>query len=415
MKVNVIDAIMGRGKTEYYIDMINKNEDKNYMVIVPFLDEVERVRQSTKQGGRFRLIEPKAIAGNKTNYVRDRLREGMSLVSTHSLFKGFDRDMLEDIRIQNYTLILDEVAEVVTPFKFNTHADEEDFFNYYGSVNDEGYLVWNEEKHPVEDYPLGSKFYDLMTLCLNGNLLVVDGKIFLWEFPVEIFKAFKEVFILTYIFDGSIQKHYFDLYDIEYNYLSVKGGELTEYIKSDLDERAELKSLINIYEGNLNEVGDVDNALSSSWMRQKFDGRRKEKISIIVKNNTLNYFKNIIKGKSKSNMWGTFKPYKSKIAGEGFTRGFVPINTKATNKYMYKENLAYVCNIYPHYHIDRYFKSKGINISRNDYALSVMLQWVWRSRIRNAKAPLEERKINIYLPSRRMRRLLKAWLNGEDV
>ena len=39
------------------------------------------------------------------------------------------------------------------------------------------------------------------------------------------------------------------------------------------------------------------------------------------------------------------------------------------------------------------------------YGLSEMIQWIWRSRIRNGE------KINIYVPSIRMRTLLKSWLD----
>lgn len=42
----------------------------------------------------------------------------------------------------------------------------------------------------------------------------------------------------------------------------------------------------------------------------------------------------------------------------------------------------------------------------DDYALSEMIQWVWRSAIRDGK------EIWVYIPSRRMRELFQNWLNG---
>ena len=44
-----------------------------------------------------------------------------------------------------------------------------------------------------------------------------------------------------------------------------------------------------------------------------------------------------------------------------------------------------------------------------------MLQYVWRSRIRGNEdvKVLEDRKINLYIPSKRMRNLLERWLNDE--
>ena len=39
------------------------------------------------------------------------------------------------------------------------------------------------------------------------------------------------------------------------------------------------------------------------------------------------------------------------------------------------------------------------------YSLSELIQWIYRSRIRNGE------KINLYIPSKRMRELLIDWLN----
>jgi len=66
-------------------------------------------------------------------------------------------------------------------------------------------------------------------------------------------------------------------------------------------------------------------------------------------------------------------------------------------------------NVFPHFSITSYFNDKGISIDNDNYALSILLQWIWRSRIRNATDTDENRKIDLYLPSRRMRELLIKW------
>ena len=50
-----------------------------------------------------------------------------------------------------------------------------------------------------------------------------------------------------------------------------------------------------------------------------------------LKNNTENYYQNIIKGKSKDNIYTTFEDYKSQIKGKGYTKGFIPCNSRATS------------------------------------------------------------------------------------
>ena len=50
---------------------------------------------------------------------------------------------------------------------------------------------------------------------------------------------------------------------------------------------------------------------------------------------------------------------------------------------------------------------KGFPVNEDVFALSEMVQWIWRSAIR------EGNPINIYVPSARMRDLLTRWMNDE--
>jgi hypothetical protein len=57
--------------------------------------------------------------------------------------------------------------------------------------------------------------------------------------------------------------------------------------------------------------------------------------------------------------------------------------------------------------IQLFFESNGIPVDSDMYALSSLIQWVWRSAIR------EGNPITLYVPSSRMRGLLIKWLNDE--
>ena len=54
----------------------------------------------------------------------------------------------------------------------------------------------------------------------------------------------------------------------------------------------------------------------------------------------------------------------------------------------------------------KFFASRGIEIDQDAFALSEMLQWIWRSAIR------DDRPINLYVPSSRMRELLIDWIEN---
>ena len=67
----------------------------------------------------------------------------------------------------------------------------------------------------------------------------------------------------------------------------------------------------------------------------------------------------------------------------------------------------YAVNVYLNPMIVSFLKEHGVELdaeTMDRYALSEMLQWIWRSRIRN------QQSINIYIPSIRMRSLLEQWL-----
>lgn len=178
--------------------------------------------------------------------------------------------------------------------------------------------------------------------------------------------------------------------------------------------------LLQIYNGKLNtNFSQKKNGLSVTW----FNVQNKTNIKTIrqLKNNLNNYFRNILNAKSETILWTTFKDYKIKLRGKGYSKefkakqlkevenayGFLACNARATNKYAKCYNLAYCVNIYMHPAITQFFAQKGIKVDEDLYALSEMIQWIWRSQIRNGE------KINIYIPSTRMRLLLKSWLDME--
>ena len=123
-----------------------------------------------------------------------------------------------------------------------------------------------------------------------------------------------------------------------------------------------------------------------------------------IKNNTVNYFKNITKSKSEFNMWTTFLDFKTILSGAKYTKGCVDCSARATNEYKHKKNLAYLCNRYYSPVIKNFFIDKGVIIDEDEWALSESIQWMFRSSIR------EQKNINIYIPSKRMRDLLMKWL-----
>lgn len=111
-KINVIDAPCGYGKTSWAIQYMNEmpKDSHQFIYVTPFLEEVERVRDSVTTRSFF---EPKSIKGEtKLDDLHRLLSEGKDICTTHSLFQMANEETKELLRVNNYTLILDEVLNV---------------------------------------------------------------------------------------------------------------------------------------------------------------------------------------------------------------------------------------------------------------------------------------------------------------
>lgn len=162
-----------------------------------------------------------------------------------------------------------------------------------------------------------------------------------------------------------------------------------------------LNDMIEILDNKkLNSLGEDETALSKVWFTRNGRGVAQ------LKRNLHNLFQCIwTDSELDERMWATFKSEKSKLQGKGYTSAYTVLNQRATNKLRDKLYLAYVCNLYMNVSEKIFFQRNGITIDEDAYALSIMVQWIWRSAIRDGE------KIYLYLPSKRMRRILTDWIN----
>lgn len=391
VKVHIVDAPCGAGKTSAAIQMMNESNGGKFLFITPFLNEVQRIKESCDKR---KFFEPKEV-NTKLNGMHWLLGNGKNIASTHALFLNFNQDTVALIKGGGYTLILDEVASVVDIMNI-TKKDLTNILQNYAHVED-GLLIWDDMEYE-------GKFGDVMRMSLNRCVGIYGDTALIWCFPIEIFKAFKEVYILTYMFDAQIQKYYYDFYGLEYDRLYVEHVNDTYRFTQSHTEYDYKISNVDICENeSLNIVGDDFNALSVSWFTRKKLEEGRPMINLL-KNNVCNYFKHIKKSASAQNMWTTFKHYKKMLQGGGYTKGFVSVNARATNEYKHKQHLAYCANIFVNPVLVKFFAQRDIIIDEEKYALSELVQWVWRSAIRDGK------DISIYIPSSRMRNIFKNWL-----
>lgn len=413
--IYVVDSIMGSGKSSSIINYMNENQHKKFIYITPYLDEAERIKKSCRD---LNFIEPSdklpEFNFSKTEHSMYLIREGKNIASTHAMFKLYTSEMCEQIRSGGYTLVIDESVDVFTKAEMSK-----------GDINvllDGGYVTFDENtntyKYTGKEYD-GKKLKDIFKMLRCNELIPVDKDLYYWSLPINIIKSFKDIYVLTYLFRYQDLYYYLKIYDVNFKFLNAMydNNECKYKFTDNLAVKPKyvkhIQNLINIIDvDKLNEIGDEYTNLSVNWFKKnKYDKKVKNdklhndnKVELL-KNNIYNFMRNYNSDKpSEQKMWSTFKESRHHLRGNGYASGYTTFNQRATNELRNKSVLNYSVNIFTQPDKIKYFKKYDLDFDENGAALATMVQWIWRSAIRDGK------EIWIYIPSSRMRHLLENWL-----
>lgn len=403
--IYVCDAIMGSGKTQAAIIYMNEHPCKKFVYITPYLDEANRIKRGCQ---RLNFVEPSdkiaEYGFTKYQHAMALIDEGRNIATTHQAFKRYTQETLKKIREQEYTLIIDESISVLEPSDCKTNDLQLAVKAGYVEELDDRYKLKSNEydKGLLQNMFDLLRSRDLMKAAARGE----RGVVYYWVLPQELFRAFKDVYVLTYLFKGQGLYYFFVMHDIEFQYISV-GRDNERYVFCKEPRGlppyvGKLGDMINILNDvRMNRIGSGRCALSMNWYK-----RGGEPVAR-MKSNLCNYFMNIHRGvPANKKMWGTFAPAYNKLKGGGYTKAFLNFSARATNNYDMRTHLAYPVNIFMNATEKHIYERSGLKVDEDLYALSVMIQWIWRSAIRNGQ------KIQLYLPSRRMRGLLTNWMEN---
>lgn len=432
--VKVIDSMPGSGKTQYIIEFINKlPRGSKIIYITPFVDETTRIKDCCKTQ-RFQLPDPSHGRGSKREHFKKLIIEGRNIASTHSLFSGIDDETIKLIKGKKYILILDEVMNVVADLDLYKTGEKDEkkeremivakdmqilLDGDFIRIDDEYKVIWNQGKEAL------SRYTELKDCIDRGQVYFVKNTYLLLVFPHEIFKGlFKDIYLMTYQFDHQVQSIYFRYFDIPYEKFGVTKTrkdrrckwEFTfvsydKYLEYDFAKRKQMKELINICDSERLNIIGTRNKLSKErtelLSKGDYDKKSEAELNDINKKSS-SYVRNHLNDKPSTIIWTTFKDHKKSIRGQRLsTKNFVALNARATNDYSEKSGLVYLVNRFPPPYFNHFFRTKNVTIDRDAYALAEMLQWLFRSRIRN------DEPIDIFIPSERMRNLLIKWLELE--
>lgn len=422
--MSIVDSIMGGGKTTAALQKINRGYGLRFIYVTPYLPEVDRVLENTRD-----FYQPKDLGDGKLDSLHDLICDGKNIVTTHALFLRATKETMQLIYHGKYILILDESLEIMHEFNSvvpkNKRVDDKTvkwlIEKNFLEVDEHFNAHWNDTQDNEFQFSEIVKFSENQTLrCVRNNLYV--------EYDPEIFRTFQQIYVLTYLFRGSMLDAFFKMHGFKYEMLSAKRVseetfEFCEYY-DEREMKKQFAKLITLHDGPYNELGNNNpHAYSIKWLKK----RKPEEISLIKKN--MRNYKNSVNATSDDVMWTTSISggMKEKLMQKGFKYTkkltaeekkqpekelrkqcqFVACNARATNDFSQRHVLMYMINRYFNPNQADFFSARGYKLDEDQFALSELLQWIWRSAIRNGEP------ISIYIPSTRMRNLLQEWLGTE--
>ena len=400
--VNIRDYPCGSGKTTSMIEWFCS--DRKYLVIVPLLTEVDRVIECSKSTP---FQQPHANDNNaltKTKSLENMVLRGQNIVATHSLFERLVPLARQGL-LSDYDIIIDEVPEVVRSVSSKSKVSIEEFYlnTGYMTVDTKTGLVsptgkWWSMRNDVDD--------TLSTTILNyantGCLYLLEGHLFIWAMPKELLTAGRTTTILTYKSEGSVLSSY--LKKLEVPVEVANDNRLEEAFRKKAAELITIKDIPALSRLSLSHSGQLTGMSNSKYCRtvvnalKNLRGRQLKDVPA----------ENILITCAKD---GWYKDGNEKVAGP-FASGsklfqganWLPKVTRGTNKYAQCFQLIYLYDQHVNSYVARWLEdnSRAFN---DAYALTELIQWVWRSRVRNGQP------ITLYLPSPRMRQLMEEWLS----
>ena len=408
MGIHIIDSFMGSGKSTWAYKYMNEHPDQKYIYIALFLDECNRVKREC-QNLNFYLPDP---APTKQRSFKKLACSGRNIATTHALLSQLslaDGEYMQ-IKEQNYVFIIDEVVETVQPF---TALKESEFQalvkSGYINVEDSGTVTLSKQE-PNSLY----RYHDAFDFIRSGSVFQFENNCLMWTMPENILQLADEMYVLTFLFEASHLKHTFDMFKFSYDIYHIQNGELVPGKESLTEKKRLIKEhLIITDDPDLNKNKNERSFLSANWWKNSSPKDR-----TLISNKIRNYFRYKATGKyvpAAKCLWTVYGETakkdarkKRKFSVKDFDTAAISFNQKATNQYGDRYCLAYPVNVFEHLVVFNWFKKMEQPLSHDLFALSTMLQWIWRSAIRNDK------NVYIYLPSKRMENILKNWLNSNS-
>lgn len=422
-EVEILDNIMGSGKTTKILEWIDsKYATEKFIYVSPLISEVGengRIHRDLKWA---KFHSPSLEnSKSKSDDLLLMLEQGLNICCTHSLYLIMDDRHLQEIKKHQYILIVDEELGVISNYDRYSESDLDSLMTL-GCIErqeKDGMLVWKNED---ESFSKTNHKYNRLKRNIDSGIVYTakrSNRMVVVQLPVKLFTVAKRTIIITYMFEGNILSRF----------LSLKGVAYKPFTEVQVDKvsKADIRSLITMYDikGKWKELEKFK--LSNTWYSAETsyknstakDLKKIENFISSFARSTGADYKNLMYTFPKDKRWDNGKTKrispKSLIDredtdsdGNKYTEYvWIATSTRATNDYAHKTHLVHAFNRYPNTTIQAYLQDYGEGVNQDVFALSELVQWVWRSAIRN-KEP-----ITLCIIPTRMRKLFINWLNED--
>jgi hypothetical protein len=401
-RIEVLDAVMGSGKTTGIIKWMTDNPQNKYLYVSPMLSEVEERIPSACESLEFTYPNTEEYK-TKSIHLLELLKDGKNISFSHSLFSDMTKEHLYWIKRHQYTLIVDEELNFIEAYKGGYGKDDivslEKSGHIFVDTDNLGKVSWT-----WDDMEGSTVYSKLKRLCDLDMLYCAkrDRSMMVIHLPLELVSCSKRTILLTYLFEGSLMECFMKMRGVEIS----KFTDLGYY--SDTDTKDKAKRLINFVDTRTTKAVKKL-SMSFTWYA---NSASKEELDLISKA-LLSMYRKAPKGEF---LFTSAKEVGTRYDDKGRKRKrtilhkdipddqFLYSGAKATNIYSHKSVLVHAYNRFPNLVIKAYLQDYGTPPDEDKFALSEMIQWIWRSRIRN------DEPITLCVLNKRMELLLKQWL-----
>lgn len=409
-RIEVLDALMGTGKTTAIINWMKDNPQNKYLYVSPMLAEVEE-RIPTECASLEFVFPTTENHKTKSAHLLDLLTEGCNISFTHSLFQDLTKRHLELISKEGYVLIIDEEVGLIEPYsgtyKRGDITSLENAEHIEVDENNLGIVRWK-----WEDMEEDTAYSKLKRLCDLEMLYCAkrDRDIMVTQLPLALVESAHRTIVLTYLFKGSVMESFLKLRGV-----SIVPFTEVRLMKDPAVIKRQIKDLVNvIVTPSMTSISKL--SMSVKWYSQTGTKEDLSKVGKAIHSIMRKYPKEDViftmpKDSTVKKRGNKANPRCAVHKSTDVDESYLYCSARATNDYAHKSVAIHAYNRFVNKAVAAYLQDYGKEIgaipSDNQYALSEMLQWIYRTRIRN------DQPIDLYIFSERMRKLFTEWLNRE--